>query len=379
MIRFPMRTCGRAPLDTALYARPQLIPRMLAASSTLSARFFMQSPLSDMLSCSSLSIKTVTAIFNVTMPSHSNYLRMGEYVQCVAGMGYRWMNLACADGPEVRSFFLTTGHTQPQEILHPKTRFYDPVEESGLFHSLSELDSTQDAIRQFANQYGLLTAGFGPSTPISEGLGVRAAGQFVSIPDPIPGAAFGSGYGETLEVWQREISLMSEAVDLWKRIRLHHVDISALRNRFVWTRKARAGSRPTLRYFPHGDNTKSPPLHWEQSLGGRRPLEFGDVISPALNRLEWLLHQKLSFSVTPWIHWGDPRGPAKLTLRPSGLSEALWLQLAQAIAGEKTYRRCICGCGRYFETTPGTARSTRKWATNACKQRAHRQRKKESL
>jgi len=64
-----------------------------------------------------------------------------------------------------------------------------------------------------------------------------------------------------------------------------------------------------------------------------------------------------------------------LTLRPmpTNLLEAMWLQLGQAIAADKSFRKCR-QCGIWFELTPKAARTDKVFYSGACKAKAYRQR-----
>jgi hypothetical protein len=66
----------------------------------------------------------------------------------------------------------------------------------------------------------------------------------------------------------------------------------------------------------------------------------------------------------------------ELATVPRSLIGALWLQLAQTIAGSKQYKVCPV-CGKLFEASRGANRSDRLYCTDACKARAYRDRKAE--
>src|SRR5262249_32215996 len=66
-------------------------------------------------------------------------------------------------------------------------------------------------------------------------------------------------------------------------------------------------------------------------------------------------------------------GSLGLRFTPAALLDALWLQFACAIDGNKDYRQCQ-ECKRWFELSPGIARADRLFCSNACRTRAYRQR-----
>jgi hypothetical protein len=68
-----------------------------------------------------------------------------------------------------------------------------------------------------------------------------------------------------------------------------------------------------------------------------------------------------------------PDRPLAVQVVATGLLEALWLQLALAIDGDKRHRACA-QCGRWFELDPAIARTSRTFCSDACKSRAARAR-----
>jgi hypothetical protein len=70
-----------------------------------------------------------------------------------------------------------------------------------------------------------------------------------------------------------------------------------------------------------------------------------------------------------------PPNQPKLHIVPTNLHGAMWLQLAQALEDNKSYRRCKI-CSRWFELSPETgARTSRHYCSDACRSRAYRSRK----
>jgi hypothetical protein len=105
-------------------------------------------------------------------------------------------------------------------------------------------------------------------------------------------------------------------------------------------------------------------------------LQRGDLLSPALMALQDQLNERFGDRPSATI----PRlimtvnGDLQLVLRSSSLLAALWLQFAQAVAGN--YQLQVCqGCGRYFQVGAGAAkRADATTCTGACRQRALRNR-----
>jgi predicted nucleic acid-binding Zn ribbon protein len=68
------------------------------------------------------------------------------------------------------------------------------------------------------------------------------------------------------------------------------------------------------------------------------------------------------------IGWGE------LRFAPRYLIDAIWLQFAEAVCGNKNYRQCLV-CGKPFELSPDVARTSRLFCSDSCKMQSYRQRK----
>ena len=69
--------------------------------------------------------------------------------------------------------------------------------------------------------------------------------------------------------------------------------------------------------------------------------------------------------------WDPDRQRPTLQLVAPTLLAAVWLQLADAVSNDRTFNRCRT-CGKWFEVAPEVARSHRRFCSNACKTKAHR-------
>ena len=63
-----------------------------------------------------------------------------------------------------------------------------------------------------------------------------------------------------------------------------------------------------------------------------------------------------------------------VTLEPSNLLEAMWVQFGLAVEGLVGFKRCL-ECSNFIEIQPGTSRPDRRYCTDACRMRAYRKRK----
>jgi hypothetical protein len=89
--------------------------------------------------------------------------------------------------------------------------------------------------------------------------------------------------------------------------------------------------------------------------------------------IESRVYPKLSLDVSQSNLWDGKLGLLDLNNRPKNLIGAMWLQAAQAVSSNKTYRRCQ-SCNIWFELAPSIARSDKQYCTNSCRMKFHRDR-----
>jgi transposase-like protein len=82
---------------------------------------------------------------------------------------------------------------------------------------------------------------------------------------------------------------------------------------------------------------------------------------------------KLAEMVKPEMLWDKERGRYVLGYYPKNLLSALWLQLGQEVAGNKSFRRCPT-CSKWFENSSDGARADRMFCSSACRNTAFRER-----
>jgi hypothetical protein len=109
---------------------------------------------------------------------------------------------------------------------------------------------------------------------------------------------------------------------------------------------------------------------WELVRSGEGGQEEVESLRETLNR--HLLHHVSVHMVQDIRHGG-------LSLRkwPVSLLGALWLQLAEAVSGNKEFRSCPT-CGKWFELSPDVARTNRLFCSDKCRTRAYRGRKEQA-
>lgn len=93
-----------------------------------------------------------------------------------------------------------------------------------------------------------------------------------------------------------------------------------------------------------------------------------------LGRLEKHPESGMDASIT--LSEAPQTGEARLCIRPTTLLDALWTQLALAIDGSESLRKCA-ECKKWFTIKAGEGRSDKQYCSNACRMRAYRKRKGE--
>lgn len=278
-----------------------------------------------------------------------------EFSWPIPSAGHRWQ--------EMGSHLLLTPIQSENDVS------YNPLQErTGLFREFANTDPTPDDILKFANEYGSLTppVHLAGATQDSFG-GFRDDWKFRS-----------QQVLEPFELWKREIYEMYEAVTLWDLA--SNQDRRRLRTYISWSpekdivaydgplgKKLIAASRDTM--LPSG-------------LDGRfEKLTAGDVILPALVFVQQLVTDHLKGHVIVSVPIDYSCNRMMLALKPDSLLAAMWLQLALAIDGKKTYRRCDM-CGGWMEVQSETtgsgakaARKNQKYCSESCKVKACRHRK----
>jgi hypothetical protein len=287
--------------------------------------------------------------------------------------GYRWIATTSIDQPhtpvppdrdagedEKALYELVLAQSQPRLWLtdgvpsgHPKrvTR-YVPLRDKALFRHFAAIKITEDAIAAFAKGWGSL---LGPLGPLIRLEGLRGDSVLA--------------HGEGLELWVDEILMMREAIELWDRAR----------------RGDRAWISRFVRWRSCGDVVYEGPLH-EGYREGRfgliadpklspnvlREFSHGDVVRPALFYVQRVVNDRLELHTSMLLLWHH--GQLRRRVVPKNLLGCLWLQLSEAIDGDRHYRQCQNPmCGQWFELSP-TSRFDRLYHIPACKQADYRRR-----
>jgi hypothetical protein len=213
-------------------------------------------------------------------------------------------------------------------------RAYQPlIDNTGLFREIATLNSTEAAIRNFANLYGQLDDG--SNIP----LGTKFGETLVR--------------GETLEDWRKEIADLQLAVTLWDLV-------------------SKEGGARALTEISKKLNRRGFPLKIQQILR----LEEGDPVTAILSFIRNMCNARLIRHAVPKLLLPATSPRLSLCLAPQSLVGAVWLQFAIAIDVLKTYLKCDY-CGSPFEVSKDARTGKRpdaKFCTTRCRVNNYRAR-----
>jgi hypothetical protein len=244
--------------------------------------------------------------------------------------------------------------------LHPYHPF---VEEPALFLVLANTPATPERIVQFADRYGPLAIG----RVLLTRKGTLAPENIFAAKEPVAS-------------WRSAIHWLAALVHLWEAVQhLREGGASPhpaaaprwveLTDLIVWNaRGVRVQGLSSL------DPTKEPmsPLITTDELRALG-VKNRDVVRAAIVVLARALTTQID-SITCGLDWTK-----RLLLSPvwspkiPNLWSAICLQFAAAVVNNKRYQRCQ-GCGRWLELAPGANRADRLTCSDACRQKAHRDR-----
>ena len=192
------------------------------------------------------------------------------------------------------------------------------------------------------------------------------------------------------EDWKTEIREMRRAVEIWSM--LQNGDIGGL-SKFIQWEEHKDGGQSQWVYWTHpelkgGTNQALFSLlqSGEQvSMIGIPPVPglFQDktahVFMPASFLLQRWINHHLKGAASPQLRYDIKLDKRVVQIIPDSLIAAMWLQFAQAFAGNRKYRACKA-CGRWFEiSTEGSGfRVNRQFCSDACKSKDYRERREQA-
>jgi hypothetical protein len=274
------------------------------------------------------------------------------FVWNVLAGGYRWTDAETVEGEKPGRYLVQSWNIPEGSKRYQPLQLYP-----ALFRSFADITPTEEDILSFANEYGRLT-------PLGEMLIVRSERSSKEGTVEV---------GEPLSLWVSEIAAMNQALTLWDMAQ--NRDMTGLSGFIHWSEDGvYYDSGPgTEEHSSLGRTTRTiAHLNEGHQLGGI--LLHGDLVTPALFQVQHVVNQHLEGRLSPRVLWGKDYTHLNLYFMPNSLIGALWLQFAQAIDGNKTYRRCD-ECRGWFELSPEVARTTKRFCSNACRVKAYRERK----
>jgi hypothetical protein len=249
---------------------------------------------------------------------------------------------------------------------------YAPLDEAkALFRNFAALRyEDRDALLRFANEYGTLGIKRFHDKPIErDGRHVMGVG------------------GETWADWIHEVIAMRRAIEIWEMVVVR--DVTGLLRHIQWADHKDRGQSQWV-YWSHPEVREGgneallallPLLPGEAvSCVGIPPVlnlfNSTDVFLPALFLVQNWINEHLNGAASPQLRYHVRRDVRVIQIIPDSLLAAMWLQFAQAVAGNRQHRACK-ECGRWFElSTEGDGfRINRLFCSDPCKSKDYRRRK----
>jgi hypothetical protein len=206
---------------------------------------------------------------------------------------------------------------------------YEPLKEcTGLFHSFAALTPDPEAMLGFANRYGALGADWDEL-----GLWIEAVARMRTL--------VAAWRGLTQENWGALRTTLSKIPALGQRVLFQ-----------PGTDLKRAGPSELVNAAVHllYNDVGGMTFGWTFGAWSRQP--------------------------NPPVVWHQKAKCPVLKLTPPSLWHAMYLQLARAILGNKSYQPCQA-CGRWFELAPGLNRADRQTCSDYCRVKNYRLRKQQ--
>ena len=254
------------------------------------------------------------------------------------GRGYVWQTLRTRTHKRARLLtFPTPGAAASADLIQPQN--INPT----LLWQLAETDTTESAIKEFADAFGLL------------------AGETTCWPKD-GGKAY---FGDPFATWANAILDARMVVSL--RAATEADDTDALKKMIRWNMRKHA-----VRLVWKGGITKhhlaiASPDHRPETLA---LFELGDLVMPARIAVARIVNEQLAELASPQLLWSEQAQQFGVYLRPTNLLGAIWVQFAQTVDERKVIARCEV-CNTWFERT----RKDKRHCSDRCRVRAMRWRK----
>ena len=253
----------------------------------------------------------------------------------------------------------------PQRGL-PKDKLVKPLEgPKPLFEAFARLSSPEDIV-DFADKFGLLGGPFTGSILVKR---ATAESRITSVI-----------VGEPIPAWIAEISAARTLIEVWKhaKARRRRETLACLLQHYRSAATKAAGDK-------HGKdllmNPQWPsPGVWLRSQDVLRRLEElredDDPIPIAMDHIVGTINLRLPSGINARLAWtreGQRTPQIRMFLDPTSLHQAIWLELAAAVRGWKTYDECD-HCHDLYEVPIRKIGRPHSYCSDACKMKAYRER-----
>lgn len=259
-------------------------------------------------------------------------------------------------------------------------RTYEPMDDTSLFLKFAEIRTPNDVLN-FANQYG----------PLSR----RSDGYRITVENVNTKA-------DPLDFWLNETTAIRQVWNLWQAIRnggldkfkddIERTPYGIVTNNIEYSHKRKTGSYPGIIFSTteqakhHVLSSRKDPttpyqsyytliLSNEENTVINQSLDRGDFGKLALLIINRILNQRTQSGYGVILDWRDNLEKLDMKFLPETLLDALWLQLEQAIAGNRAFQVCE-QCGSLFEISQKAKNKGRVYCSDACKSKAYRERLK---
>lgn len=269
--------------------------------------------------------------------------------------GYQWKQPTSKKTEQTDDWILSEAisPTETRGLRKAKDKRIDLLDlPAGLFLLFAHLDPTREGIQQFANQYGLL--GLSANEQVNER-------ETSSQP--------ASRKGESLGEWRQQVEEMKDVVTLWDA--LQENDRQALG--FHLHREA---TKPHFEQSPSTDGKETTYTVYFTSFCNWNMAD--DPVLPAANLVAKLVNKHLepvkhSLQLRPDPKLGEDSLKLAPRFMPKTLYQAIWIQLAAAIAEGRSLKKCV-ECTRWFAVNPKAPQTKLEFCSDACRVRAYRKR-----
>jgi len=237
----------------------------------------------------------------------------------------------------------------PDEVGKGRYAPVDPDEQRAMFRMFAQTAPDPQGVVGFANRFGLL--------------GVERDYYVLFFEDDEV-----AGTAEPLTVWQDEIALMRDAVDLWRSLPYRRWDrrIEDVLRRFTPLLPSPVMS-PVVNQPPPPDPNGPLLRLLDHTIDRRRWRDVAQLL------LDFAINEKLGHGTAVRVLPRSDERPLSLATVPKNLLGAMWLQFAEAATGRAEIRQCPApGCAEWFSISrePGGCTRRRKFCSETCRVRA---------